>query len=156
MIHLFSAAVFVTDRDVANYTICTIDDPRTLNKTLYLRPPGNVYSMNELVEIWEKKLNKELRKVRVSEEQLLESIRGTFQALIEIAQHYVPCYCRLIICFGAADTPFPRNMELVFVYSAFVKGDHTYFDVDSSGFDGTRLYPHVKHTTVSEYLDTLV
>lgn len=77
MIHLFPAAVFVTDRDVANYTICTIDDPRTLNKTLYLRPPGNVYSMNELVEIWEKKLNKELRKVRVSEEQLLESIRGT-------------------------------------------------------------------------------
>nr|CAD1838311.1 unnamed protein product [Ananas comosus var. bracteatus] len=123
-------AVFVTDRDVANYTICTIDDPRTLNKTLYLRPPGNVYSMNELVEIWEKKLNKELRKVCVSEEQLLESIRGQYAV--------------------------PRNMDLVFVYSAFVKGDHTYFDVDSSGLDGTRLYPHVKHTTVSEYLDTLV
>lgn len=156
MIHLFPAAVFVTDRDVANYTICTIDDPRSLNKTLYLRPPGNVYSMNELVEIWEKKLNKELRKVRVSEEQLLESIRGTVLSAYRNRAHYVPCYCRLIICFRTADAAFPRNMDLVFVYSAFVKGDHTYFDVDSSGFDGTRLYPHVKHTTVSECLDTLV
>ncbi|XP_072982856.1 probable pinoresinol-lariciresinol reductase 3 [Typha latifolia] len=122
-------AVFVKESDVAIFTICTIDDPRTLNRTLYLRPPGNVCSMNELVKIWEMKIGKELKRVYVSEEQLLRSIHGT---------------------------PFPMNMDFVFIYSSFVKGDHTYFNIDLSGFDGTHLYSHVKHTIVSDFLDTLV
>uniref|UniRef100_A0A453PCR1 Uncharacterized protein n=2 Tax=Aegilops tauschii subsp. strangulata TaxID=200361 RepID=A0A453PCR1_AEGTS len=46
-------------------------------------------------------------------------------------------------------------MDLIFIYSAFVKGDHTYFEIDSRS-EGTQLYPDVKYTTVSEYLDTLV
>lgn len=46
---------------------------------------------------------------------------------------------------------------MVFIYSVFVKGDHVYYDINSSdGVEGTQLYPHVKHTTVSEYLDTLL
>lgn len=64
------------ERDVASFTIRTVDDPRTLNKVLYLRPPGNVYSMNELVEIWEAKIVKKLQKVYVSEEELLNRIAG--------------------------------------------------------------------------------
>lgn len=48
-------------------------------------------------------------------------------------------------------------MEMVFIYSAFIKGDQTYFDIESSGgVDGTKLYPELKYTTISEYLDTLV
>jgi len=46
-------------------------------------------------------------------------------------------------------------MDLIFIYSAFVKGDHTYFEIDLLS-EGTQLYPHVKYTTVGEYLDTLV
>ncbi|KAM7470774.1 hypothetical protein LguiA_008957 [Lonicera macranthoides] len=122
--------VFVKESDVAAFTIRTVDDPRTLNKVLYLRPPGNVYSMNDLVEIWESKIRKKLEKTYISEEELLEKI---------------------------SETPYPENMEMVFIYSAFVKGDHIYFDTEScGGVEGTQLYPQLEYTTISEYLDTLL
>ncbi|MBA0766414.1 hypothetical protein Gotri_015460 [Gossypium trilobum] len=122
-------AVFVKDVDVAACTINAIDDPRTLNKTLYLRPQGNVYSINELVAMWENKIGRELEKIHVLEEELLLKIK---------------------------ESSYPDNLEMIFIYSAFVKGDHTYFDIDECGVDGTKLYPHLKFTTVSEHLDTLV
>lgn len=62
--------------DVAAFTISALDDPRTLNKVLYLRPPGNVCCMNELVEAWESKIGKKLEKINVSEEELLKKIKG--------------------------------------------------------------------------------
>ncbi|CAK9134087.1 unnamed protein product [Ilex paraguariensis] len=68
--------VFVKESDVAAFTISAVDDPHTLNKVLYLRPPGNVYSINELVEIWESKIGKKLEKIYVSEEEFLMKIRG--------------------------------------------------------------------------------
>ncbi|CAA2974029.1 probable pinoresinol-lariciresinol reductase 3 isoform X2 [Olea europaea var. sylvestris] len=120
--------VFVKQSDVAAFTISAVDDPRTLNRTIYLRPPGNVLSVNELIEIWERKIGKNLERIYVTEEELLKKIQ---------------------------ERPYPYNWELLFIYSAFVKGDHTYFDIDSS-LEGSRLYPHIKYTTVSEYLDTLL
>jgi len=46
---------------------------------------------------------------------------------------------------------------MVFIYSVFIKGDHTYFDIEScGGVNGTELYPDVKYMTVSEFLDTLL
>lgn len=77
---MFSAAVFVKDSDVAAFAISAIEDPRTLNEVLYLRPPGNVASMNELAEMWEAKIGKKLEKVYVSEYQLLESIQGSWKS----------------------------------------------------------------------------
>lgn len=62
--------------DVAALTIRAVDDPRTLNKIVYLRPEGNVYSLNELVEIWECKIGKTLERIYVSEEDLLRIIKG--------------------------------------------------------------------------------
>lgn len=48
-------------------------------------------------------------------------------------------------------------MAMIFIYSAFVKGDHTYFDVEASGgVEGTKLYPELNYTTISEFLDTLL
>lgn len=64
------------ESDVANFTIATVDDPRTLNKVMYMRPPGNVYSMNELVETWENKIGKKLGKSYIEEEELLKKIEG--------------------------------------------------------------------------------
>ncbi|XP_074572789.1 putative pinoresinol-lariciresinol reductase 3 [Curcuma longa] len=132
-VHIFGEgnikAVFVDEKDVATFTICAIGDSRTLNKTVYLRPPGNVCSQNELVEAWEVKMGKKLAKDYVTEEQLLRSIH---------------------------ETPYPNNMDLIFIYSAFVKGDHTYFGIDSSSLDGSKLYPHVRCKTVDEYLGTLL
>lgn len=70
--------VFVMESDVAAFTINAVDDPRTLYKVLYLRPPGNVYSINELVELWETKIGKKLEKSYVPGEELLKSIKGNF------------------------------------------------------------------------------
>lgn len=62
--------------DIAMYTIKTIDDPRTLNKTVYIRPPENILSQREVVQIWEKLIGKELKKSSVSAEQFLSSMEG--------------------------------------------------------------------------------
>lgn len=120
--------VFMQESDVAAFTINAVDDPCTLNKVLYLRPPGNVCSLNELVDIWETKIGKKLERLHVSEEELLEKIKAT---------------------------TFPTNFEMLFIYSAFIKGDHTYFDIESSyGVNGTELYPQLRYSTISEFLDT--
>lgn len=66
------------DSDVAKLSLCAIDDPRTLNKTLYLRPPGNICSMNDLVEMWEYKIDRKLKRIYISEEQLLKDINGMY------------------------------------------------------------------------------
>jgi hypothetical protein len=68
---------------------------------------------------------------------------------------YLPCILILFFLFLIADAPFPLKMDLIFIYSAFIKGDHTYFEIDPL-IEGTQLYPHVNYTTVSKYLDTLV
>ncbi|RYR53637.1 hypothetical protein HN51_016242 [Arachis hypogaea] len=68
--------IFVKENDVAAFTISTVDEPRTLNKVLYLKPLENVYSLNELVEMWETKIRKKLQKSHVLEEELIKKIEG--------------------------------------------------------------------------------
>ena len=68
--------VYVKEEDIGAYTIKAADDPRTLNKILYLRPPANVLTFNSLVALWEKKINKTLEKIYVPEDQILKSIQG--------------------------------------------------------------------------------
>ena len=70
------AAVFNYEGDIGSYTIRAFDDPRTLDKTLYTRPPKNTYSLNELVALWEKLIGKTLEKTYVPEGQLVKQIQG--------------------------------------------------------------------------------
>ncbi|XP_059457187.1 phenylcoumaran benzylic ether reductase Betv6-like [Corylus avellana] len=123
-------AIFVKEEDIATYTIKAADDPRTLNKILYLRPPANILSFNEIVLLWEKKIGKTLEKSYVLEDQLLKKIQ---------------------------ESPFPLNLLLSIVYSAFVKGDATNFEIEASfGVEASELYPEVKYTTVDEFLHQFV
>jgi len=71
--------VFMDEDDVATYAIKTIDDPRTLNKTLYLRPPENILTQRQLVEIWEKLSGKKLEKITIPGEDFLASMKGTYE-----------------------------------------------------------------------------
>ncbi|KAK2973214.1 hypothetical protein RJ640_024501 [Escallonia rubra] len=73
---LCQPAIYVDEADIATYTIKTIDDPRTLNKTLYLRPPQNILSQREVVQIWEKLIAKQLHKSSISKEQFLAFMKG--------------------------------------------------------------------------------
>lgn len=123
-------AIFVNEEDVGAYTIKAADDPRTLNKILYLRPPGNIYTHNELVALWEKKTGKTLQRIYLTEEEVLKKIQ---------------------------EAPFPINIIMAINYSIFVKGDTTNFEIDPSfGVEASELYPDVKHTTVEEYISRLV
>ena len=65
------SGIYVNEEDVANCTIKAVDDPRTLNKILQ-----NVLSFNEIVSLWEKKIDKTLEKIYIPEDQLLKNIQG--------------------------------------------------------------------------------
>ncbi|XP_039055272.1 phenylcoumaran benzylic ether reductase TP7-like isoform X1 [Hibiscus syriacus] len=123
-------AVFNHEADIGTYTIKTVDDPRTLNKTLFIRPPKNTYSFNELVTLWEKLIGKILEKTYVPEKQLLKQIQ---------------------------ESPIPINILLAVSHSIFVNSDGTNFEIKPSiGFEASELYPGVKHTTVEETLSRFV
>lgn len=123
-------AIFNKEDDIGTYTIRAVDDPRTLNKIVYIRPPKNIYSFNELVALWEKKIGKTLEKTYVPEEKILKDIQ---------------------------EAPIPINVILAINHSVFVKGDHTNFEIEESfGVEASELYPDVKYTTVEEYLHQFV
>ncbi|GLU04462.1 hypothetical protein SLE2022_216060 [Rubroshorea leprosula] len=118
--------VFNKEEDIATYTIRAVDDPRTLNKILYIKPPKNTVSFRELVAIWEKLIGKTLEKSYIPEEKILKDIQ---------------------------EAPIPLNVVLAINHSVMVKGDHTYFEIEPSfGVEASELYPDVKYTTVEEYL----
>ncbi|KAJ1397689.1 NmrA-like domain [Sesbania bispinosa] len=123
-------AVINKEEDIAAYTIKAVDDPRTLNKNLYIRPPANTLSFNDLVSLWEKKIGKTLERIYVLEEQLLKQI-----------QEFSP----------------PLNVILAICLTVYVKGDHTNFEIEPTfGVEASALYPDVKYTTVDEYLNQFV
>ncbi|CAA7027545.1 unnamed protein product [Microthlaspi erraticum] len=123
-------AVINKEEDIAAYTIKTVDDPRTLNKILYIKPLKNTLSMNEMVTLWENKIGKSLEKTYTSEEQVLKSIQ---------------------------ETPAPFNILLSLNHSVFVKGDQTNFTIEPSfGLEASELYPDVKYTSIEEYLSDFV
>ncbi|KAK9985206.1 hypothetical protein SO802_034731 [Lithocarpus litseifolius] len=117
--------VYVDEDDVALYTIKTIDDPRTLNKTLHIRPPENILSQRELVEKWEKLLGKELEKISISQEDFLASRKGLDRFGQAVVGHH---------------------------YHFFYEGCLTNFEIGEEGEEASELYPDVKYIRMDEYL----
>lgn len=68
------AGIWVDEDDMAMYAMMAVDDPRALNKTLYLRPRANILTQMEVVHTWEKIIGKELKKTFVSQDEWLSSI----------------------------------------------------------------------------------
>lgn len=122
-------AAFVKEEDIGTFTIKAVDDPRTLNKILYFRLPANIYSLNELVALWEKKIGKTVEKLYLPEEEILKKI---------------------------TETPFPDNFGMAIEHSIFVKGDQTNFEIGPDGVEASQLYPDVKYTAVEEFLNQYV
>lgn len=119
-------AIFVDEDDISTYTIKTIDDPRTLNKTLYLRPAENILSQREVVGIWEKLIGKELNKTTISAEEFLAPIKG---------QDYA------------------QQVAMGHFYHFFIEGCLTNFEIGDEGEEASKLYPEVTYTRVAEYLN---
>ncbi|KAL3729588.1 hypothetical protein ACJRO7_026679 [Eucalyptus globulus] len=124
-------AVLNKEDDIGIYTIKSVDDPRTLNKILYVKPPANTYSFNDLVSLWERKIGKNLERVYVPEEQVLKNIQ----------EAAVPLHAA----------------TLAILHSYFVNGDQTNFEIEPSfGVEASELYPDIEYTTVDQYLDQFV
>ncbi|XP_015952000.3 phenylcoumaran benzylic ether reductase POP1 [Arachis duranensis] len=122
--------VFNKEEDIGAYTIKAVNDPRTLNKILYIRPPKNIVSFNELVSLWEKKINKTLERIYVPEDQVLKQIE---------------------------DSPFPISIELSICHTVYVKGGHTSYEIDPQvGVEASALYPEVNYTTEDEFLNQFI
>ncbi|THF97926.1 hypothetical protein TEA_022228 [Camellia sinensis var. sinensis] len=122
-------ATFNEEHDIGTYTIKAVDDPRTLNKILYIRPPKNIYSFNELVSLWEKKIGLTLQRIYVPEEQILKQIQES-----------------------------PTNKMILSInHSVFAKGDQNNFEIEPAfGVEASGVFPDVKYMTVEEYLDRFV
>lgn len=61
---------------------------------------------------------------------------------------------KLTVILLFAESSSPLNTVIDFCYSAYIKGDHTGFEINPSiGVEASQLYPDVKYTTVDEYLN---
>ncbi|XP_068634884.1 bifunctional pinoresinol-lariciresinol reductase 2-like [Aristolochia californica] len=117
-------AIYVEEGDIATYTIKTIDDPRTINKTIYFRPPENILSQREVVALWEQLIGKELKKTTLSEEEFLAIIKGEeYAQQVGLGHYYHVCYEGCLANFEVADDQ-----------------------------EATKLYPEVNYVQVKDYL----
>ncbi|KAI3516586.1 hypothetical protein L1887_15507 [Cichorium endivia] len=117
--------VFMDEDDAATYTIKSVDDPRTLNKTLYLRPHENILTHNQLVEKWEKLTNKTLQKVHISAQDFLASMK---------------------------DLDYVYKAAFTRIYKIFYDGCLMNFEIGEGGEEASKLYPEVRYTRMDEYL----
>ncbi|XP_037482027.1 isoflavone reductase homolog [Triticum dicoccoides] len=119
-------AIFVDEDDIAAYTIKCVDDPRALNKTIYLWPQENILSQNELIAKWEKLSGKVLKKIPILSDEFLASMKGTDLANQVGIGHY---------------------------YHIFYEGCLKNFDMRDDGEEeASLLYPEVQYTRMDEYM----
>ncbi|EFJ24689.1 hypothetical protein SELMODRAFT_414678 [Selaginella moellendorffii] len=123
--------VWMAEKDIGTYTAKSIDDPRTLNRTVYFRPPKNVLTMNEQVAIWESKIGKALKKSYLSEKEL-------FAKYIQDEKH-----------------PWLTRAAPAHMYEIFHRGD-LYFDFGPDDLEASVLYPEMGYTTTESYLELFV
>nr|GMD74334.1 isoflavone reductase homolog [Ipomoea batatas] len=121
--------VYMDEDDVATYTIKTIDDPRALNKTIYLRPQENILTQRELVAIWEKLNGKKLEKISLSADEFLASMK---------------------------DMDYANQVGVTHYYHIFYESCLTNFDIGEGAEEASQLYPEVQYTRIPEYLKRYV
>ncbi|KAJ1265186.1 hypothetical protein BS78_08G060200 [Paspalum vaginatum] len=111
--------------DVATYTIKSIDDPRTLNKTVFLRPRENILTQNDVIAKWEKLSGTVLEKIHIPADEFLASMR---------------------------ETDFASQAGIGHYYHIFYEGCLTNFEIGEDGVEATVLYPEVQYTRMDEVM----
>ncbi|KAL9242646.1 hypothetical protein vseg_016629 [Gypsophila vaccaria] len=117
-------AVFMDEDDIATYAVKTIDDPRAMNKTIYISPPENRLSQRELVDIWENLSGKKLKRQSISAQDFLAPIKGQ---------------------------EFAQQVGIGHFYHIFYEGCLTNFEVKEDE-EASKLYPQVQYTSMTDYL----
>lgn len=122
-------AIFVDEADMSAVTIRAVEDPRALDKILYVRPAANTCSFAHLVHLWEDKTGRALDKHHMPEEELVRKID---------------------------ESPPPLNFQLAMVHATVAAGACDQTVDESAGVEATELYPDVTYVTVHEYFDGLL
>ena len=119
--------IFVDEDDIATYAVKAVDDPRTLNKVLYVKPPKNILSLNEIVSLWEYKTKRILKRIYLTEQEVLKKI---------------------------VDSPDPFPFFYAIAHASFIKGEMTNFDIDPAiGIEASELYSDENFMTIDECLN---
>ncbi|XVF52100.1 hypothetical protein PTKIN_Ptkin04bG0237900 [Pterospermum kingtungense] len=118
-------AAYMDEDDVATYTIKAIDDPRTLNKTLYIRPPENILTQSQLIQIWEELSGKKLDKISISAQDFLASMK---------------------------EMDLAGQVGVGHIYHIFYEGCLTNFEIGEGAEEASKLYPEVEYTRMDDYL----
>ncbi|GLJ28614.1 hypothetical protein SUGI_0563910 [Cryptomeria japonica] len=121
--------IWVDEDDIASYTIRAIDDPRTEIRKVHIRPPANILSQGEVVEIWEKIIGHPLDKTQISKEDWLKTMEGK---------------------------PFEVQAIISHAYDIFYEGCTTNFEIGADEKEACQLYHDVKYTSVESYLKLYV
>ncbi|XP_004300160.1 PREDICTED: isoflavone reductase homolog [Fragaria vesca subsp. vesca] len=121
--------ILMDEDDIATYAIKTIDDPRTFNKTLHLRPLECIVSQRQLVEIWESLVGKKLEKVTLSKEDFLVSMK---------------------------DMDYANQVGAGHFHDMYYEGCLTNFEIGENEEEASKLYPEVKYTRMHEFLNIYV
>ncbi|KAJ4847790.1 hypothetical protein Tsubulata_047223 [Turnera subulata] len=118
------SAYFVAGTDIGKFTMKTVDDVRTLNKSVHFRPSCNFYNMNELASLWEMKIGRTLPRVTVTENDLLAA---------------------------AAENLIPQSIVASFTHDIFIRGCQTNFAIDGADhIEVSSLYPGEVFRTLEE------
>ncbi|KAK8715106.1 hypothetical protein V6N13_042447 [Hibiscus sabdariffa] len=117
-------AYFVAGTDIGKFTMKTVDDSRTVNKSVHFRPACNFYNMNELADLWERKIRRTLPRATVTEDDLLSV---------------------------AAENRIPQSIVASFTHDIFIKGCQVNFPINGPNeTEVSSLYPNEPFRTLDE------
>ncbi|GLT94881.1 hypothetical protein SLE2022_125960 [Rubroshorea leprosula] len=122
-------AVLNYEEDIATYIVMAATDPRAANRLVIIRPPDNVVSQLDLTSSWEKKTGRNIKRVHVSEEEIIKQTETL---------------------------PSPENVPPAILHSVFVKGDETNFELTEEDLEASKLYPEYKYTSIDRLLDVFL
>ncbi|XP_038994384.1 leucoanthocyanidin reductase-like [Hibiscus syriacus] len=120
-------AYFVAGSDIGKFTVMSINDERTLNKTVHFQPPSNLLNMNEIASLWETKIGRMLPRVTVAEEDLLQR---------------------------AQEMRIPQSVVAAITHDIFINGCQINFSMDKpTDVEVCSLYPDATFQTIAECFD---
>ncbi|GMY15375.1 leucoanthocyanidin reductase-like [Fagus crenata] len=117
-------AYFVAGADIGKFTIKSIDDDRTLNKTIHFRPSSNMLNINELASLWEDKIGRKLPRITISEDDLL---------------------------VAAKEMRIPQSIVAALTHDIFINGCQVNYSMDKpTDIEVGTLYPDTPFRTIDE------
>ncbi|XP_031486837.1 pinoresinol reductase 1-like [Nymphaea colorata] len=116
----------MVEEDIGKYVVKAMDDVRTLNRTIYVRPPSNIKSQMEVVNLWEALSGKTLQKEHISEQQWLQKIQDE-------------------------NLPWEGTIAFSIFYHIFFEGFMLSFPISHDN-EASSLYPEVNHVDINSYL----